>query len=132
ERGGLKKHQGTFVGFFPAEDPKYTIITVVYSNLTYANTYGGTKPAAVVREIADYIYAMDPIWEEQVSRSGKMPEMKAQLPAVEEGKVPDVTGLGLKDALFVLENAGYVCSYSGYGHVVSQVNEGNKVTITLK
>ena len=111
---------------------KDTIITVVYSNLTYANTYGGTKPAAVVREIADYIYAMDPIWEEQVSRSGKMPEMKAQLPAVEEGKVPDVTGLGLKDALFVLENAGYVCSYSGYGHVVSQVNEGNKVTITLK
>ena len=129
---GRKKHQGTFVGFFPADDPKYTIITVVYSKLTYANTYGGTKPAAVVREIADYIYAMDPLWETSLSRTGRMNEMKAQLPEVEEGKVPDVKGLGLKDALYVLENAGYVCSYSGYGHVSSFTVDGKKVTLILK
>ena len=132
ERGGLKKHQGTFVGFFPADDPKYTIITVVYSKLTYANTYGGTKPAAVVREIADYIYAMDPLWESSVAKTGKMNAMQAQLPDVEEGKVPDVKGLGLKDALYVLENAGYVCSYSGYGHVDSYKADGKNITLVLK
>ena len=132
ERGGLKKHQGTFVGFFPADDPKYTIITVVYSKLTYANTYGGTKPAAVVREIADYIYAMDPLWETSLTKTGRMNEMKAQLPEVEEDKVPDVKGLGLKDALYVLENAGYVCSYSGYGHVSSYTVDGKKITLILK
>ena len=28
---GRKKNQGTFVGFFPAENPKYTILVPVYS-----------------------------------------------------------------------------------------------------
>lgn len=133
ERGGLKKHQATFVGFFPAEDPQYTMITVVYSKLTTANTYGGTKPAAVVREIADFIYARGDLdGAENIEKSGKVPVMTASLPQIEDGKVPDVRGLGLKDALFVLENAGYECSYSGVGHVTAQEVTGKKVNIVLK
>jgi cell division protein FtsI (penicillin-binding protein 3) len=75
---------------------------------------------------------MDPLWETSLTRTGKMNEMKAQLPEVEEGKVPDVKGLGLKDALYVLENAGYVCSYSGYGHVDSYTVDGKNITLKLK
>ena len=75
---------------------------------------------------------MDPLWETALTKTGKMNEMKAELPEVEEGKVPDVKGLGLKDALYVLENAGYVCSYSGYGHVSSYTVDGNKITLILK
>ncbi|MBO4340854.1 MAG: hypothetical protein J5835_05450 [Bacteroidales bacterium] len=61
---GRKKNQGTFVGFFPAEDPKYTILVTVYSYLSYKNFYGGTIPALAVREIVDRIYAIDPEWRE--------------------------------------------------------------------
>ena len=35
--------------------------------------------------------------------------------------VPDVKGMGLKDALYAIENNGYRCQYEGVGHVVSQI-----------
>ena len=60
DKNGYHKNQGTFVGFFPAEDPKYSIIVTVYSGLIKGSVYGGTLPAATVRTIVDRIYAMTP------------------------------------------------------------------------
>ena len=57
---GEHMNQGTFVGFFPAESPKYSVIVTVYSGLMRGATYGGDVPAATVREIVDKIYAMTP------------------------------------------------------------------------
>ena len=42
--------------------------------------------------------------------------------------VPDVTGLGLMDALYLIENNGLKCSYSGTGHVTSQSPKGGERT----
>ncbi|MBQ7195243.1 MAG: penicillin-binding protein 2 [Bacteroidales bacterium] len=53
---GRFKNQGTFVGFFPAEDPQYSIIAVVYSKPSHQSFYGGTYPAAAVRRIVDQMY----------------------------------------------------------------------------
>ena len=36
------------------------------------------------------------------------------------GVVPEVKGMGLKDALYAIENNGYTCTYEGIGHVVRQ------------
>jgi len=73
---GRKKYQGTFVGFFPADKPKYTILVTVYSYPSHKNFYGGTKPAMAVREIVDKIYAIDPEWRPQMSPVAAVPEMK--------------------------------------------------------
>ena len=73
---GRKKNQGTFVGFFPAENPKYTILVTVYSYLSGLSFYGGTLPALAVREIVDKIYALDPEWEQELHRAGSVPVMK--------------------------------------------------------
>jgi len=73
---GRKKFQGTFVGFFPADNPKYTILVTVYSYPSHRNFYGGTKPAMAVREIVDKIYAIDPEWRHQLSPVAAVPEMK--------------------------------------------------------
>jgi len=59
---GRKKNQGTFVGFFPADNPKYTIMVTVYSYLSGKSFYGGTMPALAVRDIVDRIYALDEEW----------------------------------------------------------------------
>ena len=59
---GRKKNQGTFVGFFPADNPKYTIMVTVYSYLSGKSFYGGTMPALAVKDIVDHIYALDPEW----------------------------------------------------------------------
>lgn len=140
---GRKKQQGTFVGFFPAEDPQYSIICTVYSYLSHKDYYGGTIPAATVKEIVDNIYGIDPYWQEGIAKSAGLPQadsVTADAPVIENGqiKVPDLTGLGLKDAMFKLENMGLVCSYEGMGHIVSQapkggtaVPPGSEITIKL-
>jgi cell division protein FtsI (penicillin-binding protein 3) len=56
-----------------------------------------------------------------------------------ENLVPDVTGMGLRDALYILENAGISVSTSGRGKVIQQslrpgtrVIPGTRVTLELK
>ena len=120
---GRKRHQGSFVGFFPADDPEYTAIAVVYSKLSTMDYYGGSMPATVIREIVNSIYCLTPGWNEELGPVGKVPEMQAT--RIETGEdnldqVPDITGLGLKDAIYSLENCGYKYEYEGYGHVASQ------------
>ena len=66
DASGRKKFQGTFVGFFPADNPKYTILVTVYSYPSHRNFYGGTKPAMAIRDIVDQLYAIDPDWRPEI------------------------------------------------------------------
>ena len=136
---GRKKNQGTFVGFFPAENPKYTILVTVYSYLSGMSFYGGTKPAMAVREIVDNIYAIDDTWSGRIAPSGALPRMEERQADVMEGKAPDLKGFGLMDALYAVENAGLKCVYEGSGHVTAQspapgaaIAKGGTIKLTLK
>ena len=71
---GRKKNQGTFVGFFPADQPKYTILVTVYSYVSGKSFYGGTMPALAVREIVDKIYALDPDWRPELRPTAAVPD----------------------------------------------------------
>lgn len=136
---GRKQYQATFVGFFPAEAPRYSAIVVIYSNLNREIFYGGTTPAMVYRELVDKIYALDESYGESYDTKGPLPNMSGSAPATaKNGKVPNLKGLGLMDAVYAIENDGYVCQYSGCGHVVSQTPaagasfaDGGTVTIKL-
>ena len=139
---GQKKHQGTFVGFFPADNPKYTAIVTIWSGLTSQNFYGGAYPAAAFKEIVDAVWSLDTSWGEEHAQTGKVPQMKAGFIETEKGTglpVPDLKGMGLKDAIFAIENNGYKCSYEGIGHVVKQTpaagteyRKGQTISIVLK
>ena len=136
---GRKKNQGTFVGFFPADNPKYTILVTVYSYLSGASFYGGTKPAQAVRDIVDEIYAIDDTWSGRIRATGSLPRMEEREAAVTDGKAPDLKGFGLMDALYAVENAGYKCTYEGAGHVTAQspapgaaLKKGETIKLTLK
>ena len=136
---GRKKNQGTFVGFFPAENPKYTILVTVYSYLSGMSFYGGTKPAMAVREIVDNIYAIDDTWSGRITPTGTLPRMEERQAEVAEGKAPDLKGFGLMDALYAVENAGLKCVYEGSGHVTAQspapgtaIKKGGTIKLTLK
>jgi cell division protein FtsI (penicillin-binding protein 3) len=52
-----KVYQGTFVGYFPANDPVYACIVVVNNPDNKLGFYGGTVAAPVFRDIADKIYS---------------------------------------------------------------------------
>lgn len=139
---GQKQYQASFVGFFPAEAPKYTAIVTIYSKPTKASIYGGNIPAMTIMELADKLYTMDPFWGEKITNEGEIPHMRSEGIYVERGAespVPSVVGLGLKDAIYAIENSGYKCSYTGMGHVVSQTPKagsqaakGETVKIVLK
>ena len=45
----------TYAGFFPADDPKYSIICVLYSVPCRKTYYGGTLPALIVKDIVNGI-----------------------------------------------------------------------------
>lgn len=120
---GNRKYQATFVGFFPAEAPQYTAIVTVYTKPTKKSVYGGVIPAMTFRDIVDNVWSLDSRWGEQLVERADVPDMKPKYIATQSGStipVPDVKGMGLKDALFAIENNGYNCTYEGIGHVVSQ------------
>lgn len=66
---GNRKYQASFVGFFPAEAPKYSMIVVMYSGKTRANFYGATWAGPVFKTVADHIYVTHPFWNAPVALS---------------------------------------------------------------
>lgn len=64
---GRRKYQASFAGFFPADDPKYSMIVVAYTKLMKGSEGGGNKPAKVFRQIVNEIWAYDPYWQKEVT-----------------------------------------------------------------
>ena len=66
---GRRKYQGTFAGFFPAEDPVYSIICTIYSKPTNKSFQGGGIPAMAIKDIIDQLYNIDPHWRETLTKA---------------------------------------------------------------
>ena len=136
-------HQATFIGFFPYESPKYSMIVVVYSEPTFGNFYGATWSGPVFRQEAEQIYASSVDWQEPLPRKGALPESDGLLllqgrEDIRGGLVPNVKGLGLREAVALLEKADYEVSFEGKGVVVGQTPAAGdtartrQITLTLK
>lgn len=63
---GYHKNQATFVGYFPAEDPQYTILVSLSTGLTKRDFYGGTIPVQVALDVINKLYRIDPYWNEDI------------------------------------------------------------------
>jgi len=145
--GSRISYQASFVGYFPADDPLYSCIVVVNapSNWVY---YGNVVSGPVFKEIADKVYAssfyrdlhaLNPQGEEKVSLREAASEVKKGDLSQSEGVMPNVVGMGLRDALYMLENSGVRVRYSGKGKVVKQspqpgvrITRGATVAIQLR
>ncbi len=166
DRYGGRHYLATLVGYFPADNPKYSCIVAVktYNGPGRRGTYYGASLAGpVFRAIADRVYAQSTAWQTAVSKQGPKSEERPPLkpgllsemkrvagrfdldlpdaprgtlwvglperdstglhaasitPA--EGVVPAVEGMGIKEAIYLLEKAGLVVSFTGMGRVESQ------------
>ena len=129
---GGKEYLATFVGYFPADDPKYTCIVAIktpkgYGEVKYYTGAGVSLP--VFREIAEYIYYHDPEWHTEatpMATATPMSHKPSKAPQCVEGTVPDVVGMGLRDALYELESRGVAVEFEGTGSVKSQSVEAGK------
>ena len=139
--GGKTKNIGTFIGFFPAENPQYSLMAVGYQDVSASSLYGSVF-AHTVRAVADALYAMDEKNGTVLQGRGSMGKSHKEMPVISAADtplVPDVKGCGLSDAIWMIENSGYVCEYEGMGAVRSQSpapgtkhNKGNVIKIVLK
>lgn len=176
-----RHYLGSMVAYFPAEHPRYTVLTAIETRAQAGKAYyGGPLAGPVVKRMVDYLYARGSDWSARAAHTGRhcYPERIkggdiAQVRRVadkfspdvdydrrrgwgratvdsasrvnivslpdEAGLMPDVRGMGLKDALFVLESRGLRVSFSGRGAVASQsiaagahVRQGAAVHIVLK
>ncbi len=157
------RHQASFCGYFPADNPKYSCIVVVAAPTK--SIYGNVVSGTVFKDIADRVYALD---EEMAREKKVLADLK--MPASKSGYVKDlagifefmgvkltygnggsdwgvteahdkevvvkkyqasdmplVKGMGLRDALAVLENKGYHVKVEGRGVVKDQALVSNKV-----
>lgn len=157
------QYQASFVGYFPANAPKYSCIVVV-NGPTMSGIYGNVVAGPVFKEIADKIYsnrlelqhgtllAENAGPRTPVSLSGHSGDLRTALeglhvPVTYEGegewattlagdttvvlkargipadamdRVPNVLGMGLRDALYILENRGLRVRVQGNGMVKRQ------------
>ena len=162
------QYKGSFVGYFPADNPKYSMIVVIV-NPRKGKYYGGAVAAPVFRELSDRLYAIRPDIliplphdslspPYPVAQTGHMKDIEDACtmlglnahaeniqaiwgkPAitgnnmilsptpVSRGIMPDVIGMGLKDALFLLESQGLNVLVNGKGTVARQsLNPGTKI-----
>lgn len=173
-------HQASFVGYFPAENPKYSCIVVVVDP-KQKSFYGATVAGSVFRKIADNCYASIAGLQTYITKNTPKKMQTTALPAISAGKgndlknvldkinykyqsnkiedygaivaqrdsikllsreitknkVPNVIGMGLKDALFLLENKGMKVEIRGIGKVTEQsvpagtIAKGQYVTLHL-
>ena len=140
--GRSRLYQGSFAGFFPAEEPVYSAIVVVYTGYTPTPYYGGSRPAKALNEVINELYAMDSRWQRIVDNKESMPAVSKVSTVVDKNHpdiVPNLKGMGLDDALYAIENNGYRCRFSGVGHVKSQspvagasLRKGETISIVLE
>ena len=138
---GVTRYWLSFAGFFPADNPRYTCIVCLKKSGLPAS--GGGMSGVVFHHIAEGVMAQSlkrSVDDARDSRSSLTPAVKkgdnqaanyvlaslktkAQLPNNHENNkhtVPDVTGMGAKDAVYLLESRHIKARIKGRGKVKSQ------------
>lgn len=120
----------SFVGYFPADKPKYSCIVVIHKPNKKMGYYGNIVAAPVFKKIADKIYSLTPKDKKTITI-----EQKDLNKIIEENSLVIVDnnfsvikGKNLKNVLPKLENLGYIVRISGRGNVIKnyKVNSTKK------
>ena len=128
KNGGIEKHYiSSFVGYFPAEEPKYSCIVVVHEpNTSNNNYYGADVAGPVFKRIAQKIFTDAPSTNEikNLNKKNIIQEnnysnyyTKVQN---KQNSIPNVKGMSGMDAIALLGNLGLNIKVKGTGKVKSQ------------
>ena len=173
-------YYGSMVTYLPADNPRYTIMTAIFTKRqTGKFYYGASLTGPVQKQVATFLYNRDRCYAEEIAdgdfhaskikggnidkirkvaneygdkfsaesrhgwgKSAPNEEGKLQISTLntKSGCVPNVVGIGLDDALYLLEKSGLTVDIIGCGKVVKQSLSPNtavattnkRITITLK
>ena len=108
----------SFVGYFPAEEPKYSCIVVIHRPDKTKGYYGATVAAPVFKRVAKKIYNDIP-HQVSVKRSDLIALSEKTQRSIFK-TVPDVAGMSQEAAKIKLEGMGFTVVLKGQGEVISQ------------
>lgn len=126
--GGVGKYYASsFVGYFPADEPKYSCIVVVHKPNTAMNNYYGADVAGpVFKRIAQKIFTDAPSTNEIKNLDRKIPKQENNYDSyfVKSQKkqqiIPNLKGMSGMDAVALLGNLGVKVKVQGVGKVKKQ------------
>lgn len=129
------RYISSFVGYFPADNPKYSCIVVIHKPNVQKGYYGNVVAAPVFKKIAEHIYTSTP--REVIVKNVKpafseiendYSKFKGQSQP-DQLQMPNVTGMAIMDAISILENLGLKVEAVGVGKVSSQsVEQGQSIS----
>lgn len=154
-----------FCGFFPVENPKYSCIVLTFhprqeafgaastSGVVFRETAIGMYSRGMLGNKSDFheesdadaettrplIYASDnDVLAKAVQKATGISPIRMAKGEKTDGGVPNVKGMGLREAVNTLENERYEVTFSGSGYVRQQlpapgtkVNAGSKIQLIL-
>jgi cell division protein FtsI (penicillin-binding protein 3) len=171
------EYQASFCGYFPAENPLFSCIVVIYK--PKVKIHGASVSGTVFAAVANKVYASNLQFHDAVNedakRASESPEIKAGYKSdisrsltelgygyqigrkgewvnsskssseiqlsdrkIKENVMPNVKGMTARDAVFLLEDMGYVVDINGFGKVIYQsvrageeIEKGRLIQITL-
>lgn len=141
-KSGTTHYLLSFCGYFPSENPQYTLFVALQKTGLPAS--GGLMAGDVFKNISERIYAKNLSTNLAAAvdtvKSTKKPFRKKTLQEERTTPelVPDVTGMSLKDATYLLSSRGMKVRVSGTGRIISQsipygkkVNKGETILLHL-
>ncbi len=138
---GTTRYWLSFCGFFPADEPRYTCIVCIRKSGLPAS--GGGMSGVVFHHIAEGVMAKhlklsvddardttsilipavkkgDALAANYVLSHLQVKDFRAEDFKVSGNAVPNVTGMGARDAVYLLENKGIKTKLKGRGKVIAQ------------
>ena len=159
---GNKIYQASFIGYFPSNQPKYTMAVVIQNSNESKLIYGADVSGTVFKEISDRIYgrflsnkkfitpstdttqynyygiknewssifstlklpykdsATEGYWRSTSIKNNTAVLNTPVYTTTAAAIIPVVIGMGLKDAVYLMENKGLKVTATGRGRVFSQ------------
>ncbi|WP_298392755.1 penicillin-binding protein [Flavobacterium sp.] len=125
--GSDKYYISSFVGYFPAEHPKYSCIVVVHKpNTSMNNYYGADVAGPVFKRIAQKIFTDAPSTNEIKNLDKKVAKQETKYQEYYtkaqniKNTIPNLKGMPGMDAVALLENLGIKVKVKGIGKVKNQ------------
>jgi len=116
----------SFVGYFPADNPKYSCIVVIHEPDKSVGYYGADVSGPVFKAIAQKIFTDTPLIDEVETLDFKNSVVEGDFEKyynviqTYKTKMPDVVGMPTMDAIPLLENMGLKVHVEGSGIVKGQ------------
>ena len=124
----------SFVGYFPADKPKYSCIVVIHEPDREVGIYGADVAGPVFKDMAQKIHSISPVVDKVVPKGIKYGELDKEYKQFftevqkEYQTIPNLKGMCGMDAIAILENLGLKVEINGNGKVKEQsVAEGTEI-----